>query len=145
MFQEIFTEICCLGKERLGNCLFLLDNAAYHKRLVDERHRISFWTKRPAAAVKSAWEAGEVPHQDQATDPPPKTKKAIIQFLREHPTQGKSQLFNELKIDVMNMIQEKQTVIFKGFSLTLCKVIECYFKHKYLWKCKEPGNDLYQL
>ena len=58
--QELFKKTCTAATEKLGSCVFLMDNAAYHCRLQNEQCRISYWTALPAADVKRAWENCEV-------------------------------------------------------------------------------------
>ena len=60
MSQELFRATCEAAEEKLGNSTIVMDNAAYHRRLVDERCRISYWTGLPAAKVKLAWQNKEV-------------------------------------------------------------------------------------
>ena len=77
--------MCEAAAEQLGPSAFLLDNGAYHKRLTNEQHRLTYWINLPADHVKAAWEAGDVPGQEHHNGPPLTTKKAILQFLRDHP------------------------------------------------------------
>ena len=79
--------MCQAATEKLGPSLFLLDNAAYHKRLENEKLRMRYWQTLPAADVKAAWTTGTVPGQlpehGQLT-----TKAAIIKHLRSNMPAG---------------------------------------------------------
>ena len=79
---------CVAAAEKLGPSTFVLDNAAYHKHVSDEWQTLGFWSKLPASEVRSAWEGGHVPGQEQHHGVLLTTKKAILAFLRDHPPQG---------------------------------------------------------
>ena len=84
-FEELFEKMCVAAAEKLGPSTFVLDNASYHKRVSDERQTLGYWSKLPASEVRSAWEGGHVPGQEQHHGAPLTTKKAILAFLRDHP------------------------------------------------------------
>ena len=43
-----------IAAESHGPCLFILDNASYHKRLTSEKDTLGYWNKLPAIDVKEA-------------------------------------------------------------------------------------------
>ncbi|VDI40316.1 Hypothetical predicted protein [Mytilus galloprovincialis] len=77
-FMEIFEE---LAKEcqTIGKCVFIADNASYHKEVVNQECRKTYWTKTKAAQLKEMWLKGEIPGQLEM--PCPKTAKAIREVI----------------------------------------------------------------
>ena len=69
-FEELFNKMCVAAAEKFGPSAFVLDNAAYHKRVSDEWQTLGFWNKLPASEVRSAWEGGHVPSKPSSSGHP---------------------------------------------------------------------------
>jgi transposase len=79
-FSEMFENVCQVSARQYGKCCIVMDNAAYHTTLVDDKAKISFWRAVPAKEIKDMWARGEVPGS-LGLDVP-KTKKSILETVK---------------------------------------------------------------